>query len=150
MEQPRQRRQENIIINGQSPLWRLMIDVLLTCFFWIYSLLIATFFISAAFNFNNAVTRLMNDSFNTDNGDIRLLLLIAAGIFILFSISLSLNRIYNIKRFGSLKRRTYPRSTSMEELVGLNLVDEATIWQLQENNYIIFEKNPIVSLGQKK
>jgi hypothetical protein len=150
MEQPRQGIKEKPIIIGNQSKLRFSFDVFLTLFFWGYSVVIIVFFASATFGLDNAVTETLHSSFNSTNNEIRLLILIALVMFTCFYLLLSMNRIYNKKRFGILKRRIYPTDVTIDDLKELNLMDIETIHQLQKMNYIIFEENPIVSLETEK
>lgn len=150
MEQPRQRFKEKPIIIGNQSKLRFSFDVFLTMFFWGYSAAIILFFISATIGFDNAVTTTFHSSFNSTNNDIRLLVFIAFIMFISFYILLSMNRIYNKRRFGVLKRRIYPMDVTINDLKELNLMDMDTITKLQKMDYIVFDENPIVSLESEK
>lgn len=151
MAQSRPRHQEeNYLIVGNRSWFRVIIDLLFTLFFWAYSLLVVVFILSATLGFNNKVTQIVNASFNTVNSDIRELVFFGIFIFIVFYIILAINRLYNKKRFGSLTRRHYPTPVNHAELVALELLDDETILKLQHEDYIVFEKNPIVPLKGEK
>lgn len=150
MEQSRQRVEEKLIITGNRSTWRFITDVTLTLFFWAYTLLVITFFLSSILGVNTPLTRILNLSFNTTNSQVRVLILIGLIVFICFYALLSVNRFYNKKRFGSLNRRTYPPAVTRDELISLQLIDSDTINLLQKENYIVFEENPIISLDKKR
>ncbi|RLQ86685.1 poly-beta-1,6-N-acetyl-D-glucosamine biosynthesis protein PgaD [Planomicrobium sp. Y74] len=151
MAQPRPRHEEeNFLITGNRSWFRACIDLLFTLFFWGYSLVVVIFFLSATFGFNNGLTRIVNASFNTINSDIRNLVILGLAIFIVFYVILYMNRLYNKKRFGNLKRRSYPTAVSISELEALGLMDNETIAQLQREDYVVFEKNPIIPLSSEK
>lgn len=151
MAQSRPRHQEeNYLIVGNRSWFRVIIDLLFTLFFWAYSLLVVVFILSATLGFNNKVTQIVNASFNTVNSDIRELVFFGIFIFIVFYIILAINRLYNKKRFGRLTRRHYPTPVNHAELVALELLDDETILKLQHEDYIVFEKNPIVPLKGEK
>lgn len=50
-------------------------------------------------------------------------------------------KIYNLKRFGKLNRRVYPRDTTTEDLVEFFGMSEDKIKELQESKLIILEEN---------
>lgn len=151
MAQPRPRHQEeSFLIVGNRSWFRAIIDLIFTLFFWAYSLLVVVFFVSATLGFNNRLTQIVNASFNTVNSDIRELVFLGLFIFFLFYIVLYINRIYNKKRFGSLKRRRYPAPVSHADLLALELLDDETIEKLQREDYIVFEKNPLTPLRGEK
>lgn len=50
-------------------------------------------------------------------------------------------KMYNIKRFGGLKRRTYPKDTTIEELVEFFKISEDKIREMQNSKIIVLEKN---------
>ena len=150
MAQSRPRHEEEkFLITGNRSWFRACIDYLFTLFFWGYSLLVVIFFLSATLGFSNSLTRIVNATFNTVNSDIRNLVILGFGIFLVFYAVLYVNRLYNKKRFGSLKRRNYPAAVSTSELESLGLMDKGTIAQLQREDYIVFEKNPIIPLSSE-
>ena len=150
MEQSRQRSEEELIIVGNRSTFRFIFDVILTLFFWVYSLLVIAFFVSAMVGYSNSFSRILNMSFNTTNSQVRILLLIGVIFFCSFYVLLRTNRYYNKKRFGSLARRTYPKPVTNQDLNKLELMDEETIKRLQSEDYITFEENPIISLKKEK
>ncbi|HSI66006.1 MAG TPA: poly-beta-1,6-N-acetyl-D-glucosamine biosynthesis protein PgaD [Planococcus sp. (in: firmicutes)] len=143
-------KEESFLIVGNRSWLRAFIDLLFTLFFWGYSLLVVIFILSATFGFNNALTRVVNASFNTVNRDIRELMFLGLLIFLVFYILLYLNRLYNKRRFGSMTRRSYPAPVSNAELVALELMDSETIDKLQREDYTVFEKNPLTPLRGEK
>lgn len=151
MAQSRPRfEEETFIIDGNRSVLHTCIDFVLTLFFWLYSLLVIVFFASATFGFSNSLTRIINASFNTTNQDIRGLVLLAFSFFLVFYAVLRLNRLYNMKKFGSLTRRIYPTATTNAELESLGLMDITAIEKLQNEDYAVFKENPIVPLERRK
>ena len=150
MEQSRPRLKENVIIEGNRSKLRFVLDLIMTLFFWCYTLIVMTFILSASFGYSNSLTRVLNSAFKTTNDQVRLLFLFGLILFISFYMLLSINRIYNKKRFGSLARRTYPTNVTNKDLTTLQLMNDKTIEKLQAADYIVFEKNPIVSLEEEK
>lgn len=150
MEQSRQRSEEDVIIVGNRSNLRFIVDVILTLFFWAYSILVIAFFVSAIVGYSNPFSRILNMSFKTTNSQVRILLLIGVIFFCSFYLLLRINRFYNKKRFGSLARRNYPTPVTNQDLNALELMNEETIERLQTEDYIIFEENPIISLKKEK
>ena len=151
MEQSRPRHQEESFLIVVKRSWLYAgLDLMFTLFFWFYSVVVVLFMVSATIGFNNILTRILNSSFNTINQDIRSFVIAAFVVFLLFYALLYLNRLYNKKRYGSLKRRCYPTPVDNEELKTLGLMDIETIEKLQREDYSVFEKNPIVPLGGEK
>lgn len=142
--------EENFIITGNRSWFHVIVDTLFTLFFWTYSLLVVVFFLSATFGFNTMLTQIVNAAFNTVNQDIRDLVLLGVAVFLIFYVSLFINRLYNKKKFGILTRRHYPEAVTNTELASLGLMDEKTIEKLQSSDYAEFETNPIVPLERKK
>lgn len=50
-------------------------------------------------------------------------------------------KIYNIKRFGSLRRRQFPKDTDISDLVEFFKIDEVRIKEMQDSKIIVLEKN---------
>ena len=150
MEQSRSRTKEIVIIEDNRSNLRFVIDIIITLFFWCYTLNVMTFILSSSFGYSNSLTRVLNSAFKTTNDQVRLLFLFGLILFISFYMLLSINRIYNKKRFGSLARRTYPTNVTNKDLTTLQLMNDETIEKLQAADYIVFEKNPIVSLEEEK
>lgn len=151
MEQSRPRHKEkSFLIEVKRSWFYVIIDFMFSLFFWLYSLVVVLFFISATLGFNNILTRILNASFNTINQDIRDMVIASFVFFLLFYTLLYVNRIYNKKRFGTLERRSYPAPVNNAELKTLGLMDIETIEKLQSEDYSVFDKNPIVPLGGEK
>ena len=80
------------------------------------------------------------------NHDIRFFILFTILLWIVFYFGLLSWKFYNLKRFGSLRRRSYPKFTTKEDLLNLKLMSEEDYNKLQNSKIIIFEKNPIQGL----
>jgi len=50
-------------------------------------------------------------------------------------------KIYNLKRFGKLKRRVYPVDTTIDDLVNFFKISEDKIRDMQNSKVIILEEN---------
>ncbi|MBT2583862.1 poly-beta-1,6-N-acetyl-D-glucosamine biosynthesis protein PgaD [Planococcus sp. ISL-109] len=151
MEQSRPRHKEqNFLIVVNRSWFYVLIDFIFSLFFWLYSLVVVSFILSATFGFNNTLTKVLNASFNMTNQDIRTMFIAAIVVFLLFYVLLYINHVYNKKRFGTLKRRSYPAPVSNTELKTLGLMDIETIEKLQSEDYTVFDTNPIVPLGGEK
>jgi poly-beta-1,6-N-acetyl-D-glucosamine biosynthesis protein PgaD len=150
MEQSRPRTKEIVIIEDNRSNLRFVLDIIMTLFFWCYSFIVMIFILSASFGYSNSITRVLNSAFKTTNGQVRLLFLFGLILFIIFYILLSMNRIYNKKRFGSLTRRIYPSDVTNKDLNNLQLMNDENIKKLQTSDYIVYDKNPIVSLEEEK
>ncbi|WP_033541401.1 hypothetical protein [Planococcus sp. CAU13] len=150
MAKSRPRTQEEFIIAGNSSRVRFVFDVILTLTFWVYTFLVIYYFAASLLGIDNGLSRLLHATFNTTSRDAKLLLLIGIILFFIFYFTLRINRVYNQKRFGNKKRRIYPASVTLEELSELGLMDLEEIRKLQQRDYIVFEKNPIISLKREK
>ncbi|TWT07066.1 hypothetical protein FQV26_04435 [Planococcus sp. CPCC 101016] len=151
MEQSRPRYEEkSFLIVGNRSWFRACIDFVLSLFFWLYGLVVVLFFLLATFGFNTTLTKIINSSLNTINQDIRNLVIVAIAVFLLSYALLYINRLYNKKKFGALKRRSYPAPVCNEDLKALGLLDIETIEKLQREDYSVFDTNPIAPLGGEK
>ena len=150
MAQSRPRTQEDFIIAGNSSPVRLVVDIVLTLFFWVYTFLVVFYFTTAILGIENNLTQLLHNTFNTTSRDAVLLLVIGAILFFTFYLALHTNRLYNKKRFGTKKRRVYPAPVTLVELSELGLMEQEEISRLQQMDYIVFEKNPLISLKEEK
>lgn len=50
-------------------------------------------------------------------------------------------KIYNIKRFGSLRRRQFPKDTDIKDLVEFFGINEDRIKEMQESKVIVLKEN---------
>lgn len=50
-------------------------------------------------------------------------------------------KVYNLKRFGKLKRRTYPENTTINDLVEFFKINEDRIKEIQNSKVIVLEEN---------
>lgn len=151
MEQSGPRHEEeSFLIVGNRSWFRACFDFFFSLIFWAYGLAVVWFFVSATFGLHDGLTKILHASFHTMDQDVRNLVMLAFGIFLLFYATLYINRVYNKKRFGTLQRRTYPAAVDNLELKSLGLLDLEIIEKLQANDYTVFETNPIAPLGSKK
>lgn len=138
-----------MIISGNRSNFRFVIDILITLFFWVYTLIVVFFILSATTGFSNIVTRTLNNAFKTTNSEIQAVILFGFVTFCIIYLLLLINRLYNKKRFGKLTRRTYPEVVTERDLMALQLMTTENMEKLQ-SNYVVFEKNPIISLEEEK
>lgn len=134
-----------IIKSKQKPIKKL-VSVILTCFLWIYSFLVFYFFISAIFKGNHQYIGVVKEVFQMSNVTINEFLIIIIWLLILNFSFLVIWKIYNKKRYGNLNSRKYPKDTTAEEMLSLNLVTEEMFKKLQKNGVLVFEENPIKEL----
>jgi poly-beta-1,6-N-acetyl-D-glucosamine synthesis protein len=151
MDKPGQRNtKREVIIQSKKNWFREMIITITSLAVWLYCLVVIIFFISAIFNYNNRSISLIKSSFKITNSDIRMFIFFAFLIWIFFYIGLFSWKFYNQKRFGSLNRRTYPEPTTKDDLLNLQLMSEENYIILQNSKRIVFEKNPIHELTNRK
>jgi biofilm PGA synthesis protein PgaD len=81
--------------------------------------------------------------------EVRDFIILAVVIFLgIFSITFMWS-YYNKIRYRNKYRRTYPKMTTKEDLLELNILDEKDYEQLQNEKVIVFEKNPIKLVERK-
>jgi poly-beta-1,6-N-acetyl-D-glucosamine biosynthesis protein PgaD len=119
-----------MIINSKQSKPRKIIDLLFTLFGWAF---LALFL----YNFINHFEGSLNFTFlelNLANANsimlITILVVIASAAFLSWWSS------YNMRKYGSLKRRTFPPKTSEKELAEYFQVTEDEHRNIQESNYI--------------
>ncbi|AUD13228.1 MULTISPECIES: hypothetical protein [unclassified Planococcus (in: firmicutes)] len=149
MVKSRSRSKEIMIISGNRSNFRFVADLLITLFFWVYTVIVMIFILSATTGFSNIVTRTLNTTFKTTNSEVQAVILFGFIVFIVLYLVLFINRLYNKKRFGKLTRRTYPETVTERDLLSLQLMSVENIEKLQ-SNYVVFERNPIISLEEEK
>ncbi|AIY06631.1 hypothetical protein Plano_2666 [Planococcus sp. PAMC 21323] len=149
MVESRSRSKEIMIISGNRSNFRFVTDLLFTLLFWVYTIIVMIFILSATTGFSNVVTRTLNTAFKTTNSEVQAVILFGFVIFIVIYLLLFINRLYNKKRFGKLTRRSYPESVTGRDLISLQLMSAENIEKLQ-SNYVVFERNPIISLEEEK
>lgn len=142
-------RGEEVIITTKQPLFRFIISLFFTIFFWTYSLFVLWFFVSALLHINDRYSGILKIAFKTTNGEIRSLLFLELLIFALLFLYLLGWRTYNKKRFGHLTRRKPPKDVTIRDLEALNLLSKENIIKLQSEHYIEFESNPVQPLNQR-
>lgn len=137
---------QDVLVKTKRSFVRSFIEILLTVVFWIYTLVVSWFFVSALLNQNDRYIATLKSALNVTNEDIRDLISFAALILIGLATLLFVWRTYNKKRYGPLNRRKAPTPTTLEELNNLGLIEPSTIEMLQHDKVIIFEKNPVKEL----
>lgn len=138
-----------MIISGNRSNLRFVIDILITLFFWMYTIIVMIFILSATTGFSNFVTRTLNTAFKTTNSEVQAVIFLGFVIFLIIYLLLFINHLYNKKRFGKLTRRTYPETVTERDLIALQLMSAENIEKLR-SNYVVFENNPIISLEKEK
>lgn len=147
MVESRQGKQSDLVIQSNRHWVREGVTILFSLILWSYCFYVMYFFVGALFYQNGHFISIAKISFKMTNKDIRGFLFMAFFMWAVFYVGLWCWKIYNMKRFGSLKRRKYPLPTSKADLLALGLVDDKDYETLQNSKYIVFEKNPIRDLG---
>ncbi len=121
----------------------------LTVLVWIYCLTVLYYFVDSIFNINHEYATLFRTFFNMNINEVRDFIILAVVIFLgIFSITFMWS-YYNKIRYRNKYRRTYPKMTTKEDLLELNILDEKDYEQLQNEKVIVFEKNPIKLVERK-
>jgi poly-beta-1,6-N-acetyl-D-glucosamine synthesis protein len=140
----------NFIIKSKQNPFKKLLTIILTLVMWIYSIVVFYFFISAVFNENDKYISAVKEALKMTNNDINGFLIIVFLLLIMSFLILIIWRAYNKKKFGKLNRRVYPKNTTKEEMLSLNLISEKNFNKLQEHGVLIFEENPIKELERGK
>ncbi|WP_411169834.1 poly-beta-1,6-N-acetyl-D-glucosamine biosynthesis protein PgaD [Clostridium sp. MB05] len=140
----------NFIIKSKQNPFKKLLTIILTLVMWIYSIVVFYFFISAVFNENDKYISAVKEALKMTNNDINGFLIIVFLLLIMSFLILIIWRTYNKKKFGKLNRRVYPKNTTKEEMLSLNLISEKNFNKLQEHGVLIFEENPIKELERGK
>lgn len=138
--------EDEILVKTKHSLIRKIIAIVLTVIFWLYTIVIVWFFLSAMLNINDQYIAIVKIAFNVTNSDIRQLIFLSFLLLILLTALLFVWRTYNKQRFGSLTRRKMPTHTTMKDWLALDLMEESDIQQLQENKVTVFHTNPVKEL----
>jgi poly-beta-1,6-N-acetyl-D-glucosamine biosynthesis protein PgaD len=154
MDKSRQRNSQNhlnqsFIIRSKRIWWRELVVGLFTLLVWLYCLTVIYFFIDAIFSLHHEYPLLFRIVFKMTDMDIKDYLKLGGILFIMIYLVLSGWSYYNRKRYGNLTRRKYPSPTTKEDLMNLNMIDEITYEELQNEKVIIFETNPIGDKGEQ-
>lgn len=136
----------NFIIKSKQNPFKKLLTIMVTLVMWIYSIVVFYFFISAVFNENDKYISALKEALKMTNDDINRFLIIVFLLLVMSFLILFIWRTYNKKRFGELNRRVYPKNTTKEEMLSLNLISEENFNKLQEHGVLIFEENPIKEL----
>jgi poly-beta-1,6-N-acetyl-D-glucosamine synthesis protein len=134
---------KSFIIKSKRSWWQEVIVGLFTLLVWTYCLTVVYFFVDALFSLNHEFPALFKTIFKMTNNDTWDIIKIGIILFISMYILLSAWGHYNKKRYGSLRRRKYPTPTTEEDLMKLNLIDEITYEELQNEKLIVLELNPV-------
>lgn len=118
-----------MIINSKQTNPRKIIDILLTFFGWMFLALFLYNFITH-FNVTVDFTFLELNLANANS-----ILLITVFVVITSASFLSWWSSYNRRKYGPLKRRTFPRPTSEKELGELFELTEGEIREIQNHKY---------------
>ncbi len=105
--------------------------------------MVVLFFISALFDYTDPYISLIKTAFKMTNSDIRSFMLVIFWLWLFFFVGLWSWKNYNLKRFGSLNRRSQPHDTTIEDLLSLELMTEEDFHLLHQSRLVVFEKNPI-------
>jgi poly-beta-1,6-N-acetyl-D-glucosamine biosynthesis protein PgaD len=122
-----------MIINSKQSKPRKIIDILLTFFGWVFLALFLYNFIThfeGTLDFTFLELKLANANS---------ILLITIGMVIASAAFLSWWSSYNRRKYGPLKRRTFPPQTSEKELAEYFELKEDEIREIQNNKY--YERN---------
>ncbi|CAM3956600.1 poly-beta-1,6-N-acetyl-D-glucosamine biosynthesis protein PgaD [Mesobacillus thioparans] len=118
-----------IIISKQSKP-RKIIDLLLTFFGWL-------FLIVFLYNFSSHFERNLDFTFLELNlANANSILLITIGVVITSAAALSWWSSYNKRKFGHLKRRTFPPQTNPKEIAQYFQLKEDELKRIQNEKYI--------------
>lgn len=134
---------KSFIIKSDRSWLREVVVGLFTLLVWVYCLTVVYFFVDALFSLNHEFPALFKTIFKMTNNDIWGIIKIGVVLLISFYILLIVWGNYNKKKYGSLRRRKYPAPTTEEDLMNLNIIDEISYEELQNERVIVFEKNPI-------
>lgn len=144
MVKSRQRGSKNkLIIQTKINWYREVIITIFSIFVWLYCAGVVAFFISALVNVNPPYISLIKTAFKMTNKEIWSFMWIVFCIWLIFYIVLWCWKNYNLKRFGSLNRRTQPIPTTKKDILSLGLMDEKDFQLLHQSRVVVFEKNPI-------
>ena len=134
---------KSFIIKSDRSWIREAVVGLFTMLVWVYCLNVVYFFVDALFSLNHEFPALFKTIFKMTNNDIWDIIKIGIILLISIYILLTVWGNYNKKKYGSLRRRKYPTPTTEEDLMNLNLIDEITYEELQNERVIVLEKNPV-------
>ncbi len=131
---------ENIIIDGRQKLSSKVFELIITLIGWIYFILFLSSIlislglwaikgqVAAVFSGGRSVVSVLQ------------LLLITAAV-IVFSLTLILTwRRYNLKRFGSLRRRSHPKAFDANSVAEYFEIPVERVEEYQKSRLIVFDK----------
>lgn len=140
---------EYIVKSNQRYLKKIIASLINTVM-WFYMFLAIYMFFSACFNHNDIFIGTLKASLKLSNSDIRAFVFLTLKCFAISFIVLYSWRLYNFKKFGKLHRRKFPKETTRDEMLSLNLIKEEVYDILQGSKVIRFEKNPVRELDGVK
>jgi poly-beta-1,6-N-acetyl-D-glucosamine synthesis protein len=138
-----QRKPSELIIRSKRNWLDEGIMIFLSLIGWSYCLLVLFFFISVFFDYNGRYISIIKIAFKITNKDIQIFLFNGFLIWLSFYIGLWVWRFYNRKRFGTLRRRTYPKPVTRANMLELQLMSEENYDLVQRSKLVVFEENPI-------
>lgn len=141
--------ENEILVKTKHNVIRKIIAIILTAIFWLYTIVIIWFFLSAILNINDRYIAIVKIALNVTDTDIRQLLLLSLFLLVLFILLLFIWRTYNKRKYGPLTRRKMPPHTTLQDWLALDLMEESDIKQLQSNKVTIFYTNPVKDLKKK-
>lgn len=138
--------EQEILVKTKQHLLRKSVELVLTVVFWLYTLIVTWFFLSAVINVNDRYIAILKTALNVTNADIRGLLGFGLLASLVAALLLFVWRTYNKRKYGPLNRRQMPKDTSLEDWLALDLIEPEDIARLQADKVVVFEKNPVKEL----
>ncbi|MFW6035639.1 MAG: poly-beta-1,6-N-acetyl-D-glucosamine biosynthesis protein PgaD [Halothermotrichaceae bacterium] len=154
MDKPgsRQTQEEklNYIIKSEKNWFLEGLLYIVSLILWGYCFFSLGFFLYAFFNINYITDIVKEELYFITNAEIRQFVIFSIIFLVIIYLFFWVWRIYNIKRFGNLDRRSYPEPTSKDELLNLGYLDQEKYKLLQRSKYLVLNKNPIINYDQKE
>lgn len=139
---------QDVLVQTKRSFVRSFIEIILTIIFWLYTLVVTWFFLSALLNWNDRYIATLKATLNVTNTDIQGFLGFGALAMLGLATLLFIWRTYNKKRYGPLDRRKPPTDTTLEDWTKLALIAPDDLERLQRDKVIRFEKNPVKELEE--
>ncbi|MBE6048368.1 MAG: poly-beta-1,6 N-acetyl-D-glucosamine synthase [Clostridium sp.] len=139
---------KSYIVKSKQKTLKKIISLIINVVMCLYMFVVCHLFLSALIGFNDKYIGMIKIALKVTNEDIRYLMLTAVTYFAISFVILFIWKIYNFKRFEKLRRRKFPKDTTKEEMLSLNLVSPEVYDLLQSEKVIRFEKNPVRELGK--
>lgn len=148
MEQSRPRlsqveRNKQFIVKSKRHLGRDISVILFSLIVWVYVIVVIYFFVDVILGLDHPIPMVFKTLFKTTNDDVRWFLMMVLLGFGIIYILLYLWSIYNKRKYGALRRRTYPTDTKDIDFLKLGMIDYELYTQLQNAKDITLEKNPM-------